>query len=79
MSYMSYRQLTHIKTDFSRRGLLNSKTLPNRDIVSKKDAVKNLQKEETDTILVKISLTLQNSKPRKDNLSEDERKALKEF
>ena len=32
-----------------------------------------------DTIRAKVSLTLQNSKPSKDNLSKDERKALKEL
>ena len=40
---------------------------------------KDLEKEETDTICAKISLTLQNSKPPKDNLSKEERKALKEL
>ena len=43
------------------------------------DAVKDLEKEEADTIRVKVSLTLQNSKPPKNNLSRDERKALKEL
>ena len=43
------------------------------------DAVKDLEKEEAYTIRAKVSLTLQNSKPPKDNLSKDERKALKEL
>ena len=33
----------------------------------------------SDTIRAKLSLTLQNSRPSKDNLSMDERKALKEL
>ena len=37
-----------------------------------------MKKEETDTIAAKISLKLQNPKPR-DNLSKDERKTLKEL
>ena len=39
----------------------------------------NYQKEEVDPICVKVSLTLQTSKPPKDNLSKDEPKALKEL
>ena len=59
---------------------ITSKTLPNEDIIATvEDAVKDLEKEEADTIRAKVSLTLQNSKPRKDNLSKDERKALKEL
>ena len=38
-----------------------------------------LEKEETVMIHVKISFTLQNSKPPKDYLSKDEHKALKEL
>ena len=41
------------------------------------DPVKDSEKEEVDKIRAKISLTLQNSKPQKDNLSKNERKALK--
>ena len=37
------------------------------------------KKRKADTIRAKVSLTLQNSKPPKDNLSKDERKALKEL
>ena len=59
---------------------VTSKTLPKKDIIATvKDAVKDLEKEEADTICAKVSLTLQNSKPPKDNLSNDERKALKEL
>ena len=36
-----------------------------------------LLSEEADTICGKVSLTLQNSKPSKDNLSKNERKTLK--
>ena len=38
-----------------------------------------LLSEEADTICGKVSLTLQNSKPSKDNLSKNERKTLKEL
>ena len=46
---------------------------------SVEDAVKDRKNEEADTIRDKVSLTLKNSKPPKDNLSKDERKALKEL
>ena len=62
--------------------LLNySKTLLYKDIIATiEDAVKDLEKEKTDTICAKINnLTLQSSKPHKDNLSKDEHKALKEL
>ena len=78
---MSSRQLTHIKTDLLAKGLslsITSKIMPNKDIIATvEDAVKDLEKEEADTIRAKVSLTIQNSKPPKDNLSNDERKALK--
>ena len=48
-------------------------------IATVEDAVKDLEKEEPDTIRAKVSVTLQNSKPPKDNLSKDERKALIEL
>ena len=80
---MSSRQLTRIETDLLAKGFnfsITSKTLPNKDIIATvEDAVKDLEKEEADTICAKVSLTLQNSKPPKDNLSKDERKALKEL
>ena len=58
---------------------ITSKTLPHKDIIDTiEDAVKDLQKEEADTICAKVSLTLQNSKHPKDNLSKDERKAWNE-
>ena len=77
---MSSRQLTYIETDLFAKGLNFSITLqklPNKYIIA--TTVNNLKKEETDTICAKVSLTLQNSKPPKDNLSKDERKALKEL
>ena len=78
---MSSRKLTHIEIDLLAKGLnfsITSKTLPNKDIIAIiEDAVKDLEKEEADTIRAKISLTLQNSKPPKDNLSKGECKALK--
>ena len=80
---MSSRQLTHIKTDLLWNGLnfsISSKTLPNKDIIpNMEDAVKDFEKEETDTIRAKVSLSLQNTKPPKNNLSKYERKALKEL
>ena len=67
---------------FSRRTLASQLLLKhclNKDFIATiEDALKDLEKEEPDTIHAKISLTLQNSKPPKDNLSKDEHKALKE-
>ena len=58
---MSSRQLTHIETDLLAKGLnfsVTSKTLPNKDIIATvEDAVKDLEKEEADTIRAKVSLT----------------------
>ena len=80
---MSSRQLTQIETDLFATGLnvsITSKTLSNKDIIATtEDAVKDLEKEEADTIHAKVSLTLQKSKPPKENLSKDESKALKEL
>ena len=70
---MSSRQLTHIKTDLLAKGLdfsITSKILPNKDIIATvEDAVKHLEKEQADIIRAKVSLTLQNSKSPKNNLS----------
>ena len=78
----SSRQLIHIETGLLAKGFnfsINSKTLPNKDIIATiEDAVKVLEKEESDTIRAKVSLTLLNSKPLIDNLSKNERKASKE-
>ena len=72
---MSSRQLTHIETGLLAQGLnfsITSKTLPNKDIIAAVEhAVKDLEKEEADTIRAKVSLTFQNSKPPKDNLFKD--------
>ena len=80
---MSSRQLIYIETDLLAKGLsisITSKTLPNKDIIAIiKDAVKDLEKEEVDTIRVKVSLPLQNFKPPKNDLTRDEHKALKEL
>ena len=80
---MSSRQSTQIETDFLTTGLnfsITSETLPNKDIIATiEDTVKDLEKEEADTIRAKVRLTLQNSKRPKDNLSKDECKALKEL
>ena len=59
---------------------ITSETLPNKNIIATiEDALRNLEKEEADTICVKISLNRQNPKPSKDNLSEKECKAFKEL
>ena len=79
---MSSRKLTHIETDLLAKDLnfsITSKTVPNKDIATIEDAVKDLEKEEVGTIQANVSLTLQNSKPPKDNLSKDKRKSLKEL
>ena len=80
---MSSRQLTHVETDLLAKGLnfsITSKSLLHKDIIATiEDAVKDLEKEEAGTIRAKISLTLKGSKPPKDNLSNDECKALKEL
>ena len=80
---MSSRQLTHIEhieTSLLAKGLnflIASNTRPNKDIIATvEDKVKKFEKEKADTIWTKISYTLQNSKPPKDNLSKDECKAL---
>ena len=61
---MSSRQLNHIETDLLAKGLnfsITSKTLHSKDIItSVKDAVKDLEKEEADTICAKVSLTVRN-------------------
>ena len=58
---ISSRQLPQFETDLPAKGLIfsiNSKTLLNKDIIATvEDAVKNLQKEEIDTICPKISHT----------------------
>ena len=41
--------------------------------------MKDVQKEEADTIRAKISLTLQNSKPPEENLSKDQHKSLEKL
>ena len=78
---MSFGQLTNIETDLLPKGLnfsITSETLPNKDIIATiEDAVKDLEKEEADTIHTKKSLTLQSSKLPKHKLPKDERKVLK--
>ena len=75
---MSSRQLNHIETDLLEKGLnfsITSKKLANKDIIATiEHAVKELQKEEADTIRAEVNLTFQNPKPPKDNLSKDESK-----
>ena len=78
---MSSRQLTHIETNLLAKGLnfsITSKALPNKYIIpTTEETVNNLGKEGVDMTHAKISLTLHNSTPPKNNLSWDERKALK--
>ena len=80
---MSSRQLIHIETNLLAKALnfsITSKTLPNIDIIATvEDAVEDPEKEDADTIRAKLSLTLQNSTPPKNNLSKDQRKAFKEL
>ena len=56
---MSSIQLTHIETDLLAKGLnfsVTSKTLPNKDITATiEDAVKDLEKEQADTVRAKVS------------------------
>lgn len=57
-----------------------TKTLVKKEITAIiEDAVKNFEKEEADKIHAKIGFTIPNSKPQKDTLSRNERKALKEL
>ena len=83
MGYKPSKQLIHTETNLLAKGLnfpITSKTLPNKGIIATiEDAVKNLEKEGVDTIRAIVSLTHQNPKPPEDNLSKDERKALKEL
>ena len=82
MSASSLLRSFTAKTDLLAKGLnfpITFRTLPNKDITATiEDAVKELEKEATETIRAKASFTFQNLKP-KDNLSKDERKALKEL
>ena len=83
VSLMSPRQLTHIETDLLAKDLnfsVTFKTLPNKYIIATIGyTLKDLEKEEADTMYTAISLTLKYSKPPKDNFFKDERKALKEL
>ena len=59
---------------------VTTKTLLNKDITAIiEDAVKDFEKEEADKIRAKKGFTIPNSKPQKDTLSKNERKALKEL
>ena len=80
---MSSRQLTQIKTDLLGKYLkfsVTPKALQNKDIIAIIEyTVKDFEEEAADKIRAKISLTLQNTKPPKDNLPKNECKALKEL
>ena len=79
---MTSKQLRQYESHLLTKGLnfsFTSKTLPNKDMSTIKDAIKDLEKEETDTFHTKIRLTLQNSKPSQNNLFKNERKAFKQL
>ena len=82
-AYSCLIRKTDIETYLLAKGLnssITSKSLPNKDsIATIEDAVKGLGKDEADTIRAKVSLTLQNSKPPKDNLCKYERKELQSY
>ena len=67
------RQLSHIETDILSNGLnfsVTSKTLRNKDIIATvEDSVKDLEKEEANTIRAKINLSLQSYKLLGNNIS----------
>ena len=69
---MCSRQLNHTETDLIAKGLnfsITSKTLPNKQIIDTiEDAVKDLEKEETNATRAKVRLTIQNPKLPKDKL-----------
>ena len=69
---MCSRQLNHTETDLIAKGLnfsSTSKTLPNKQIIDTiEDAVKDLEKEETNATRAKVRLTIQNPKVPKDKL-----------
>ena len=52
--------------------------MPSKDIIATiEHALKDLEKEEADTVCTKIILTFENSKPPQDKLSKNKCKALK--
>ena len=56
------------------------KLMSNKDIITTiEDTIKDLEKEEADTICAKISLTIQNSKPSADSLFKEERNFWKNY
>ena len=67
---MCSRQLNHTETDLIAKALnfsITSKTLPNKQIIDTiEDAVKDLEKEETNATRAKVRLTIQNPKLPKD-------------
>ena len=67
---MCSRQLNHTETDLIAKVLnfsITSKTLPNKQIIDTiEDAVKDLEKEETNATRAKVRLTIQNPKLPKD-------------
>ena len=57
-----------------------SRNIPKEEIIAKVESVlKGIDKPEADTIRAKVSLTLQNAKSPKDNLTKRERKAMKDL
>ncbi|XP_057290838.1 uncharacterized protein LOC130613523 [Hydractinia symbiolongicarpus] len=78
---LSNRQLTTEETNLLSKGMnfcMTPASLPKKEIVAKvEEAIKDLPKEEADTVRSKVSLTLQKSKTPKDNLQKSERLSLK--
>ena len=66
---MPSKELANIGTDLLAKGInfsITSKTMAHNDKATIEDAGEDHEKEEADTICTKISLTLQNSKPKND-------------
>ncbi|XP_057292500.1 uncharacterized protein LOC130621201 [Hydractinia symbiolongicarpus] len=78
---LSNRQLTTEETNLLSKGMnfcMTPASIPKKEIVAKvEEAIKDLPKEEADTVRAKVSLTLQKSKTPKDNLQKSERLSLK--
>ena len=77
---LSSKQLTDYENSVLLKGMnycVTPKSLPIKEIVANvEQAIKPLPKEQADTIRAKVSLTLQNAKIPKDNLSKQERISL---
>ena len=80
---LSDKQLSESQKSLLEKGMKFSITenkIPKDEIISKvESSLKGIEKVEADTIRAKVSLTLQQAKAPKDNLSAYERRALKEL